>query len=631
MTDPIAILARLAPAERTRILDRLRAERNLSAANGNAHAVRTADRDAPLPASFWQEQMWFLDQLSPGAANYNAPFSFELDGPLAPETLRSALAEISNRHEILRTTLCNRDGRICQVIAPPQDFRLAYLDLSGDPDPAAAAERHAVSLAQTPIGLKKFPLYRTLLLRLDRAGNHHVLIWVASHAIADGWSVGVMVRELCALYPRLLRGERVELWPLALQFADHSAAQRSRMSGAYLQRLIAFWRRRLSDVAPLRFPFDFAAPALPTFRAATCAFELPAPLCAKLIWLGRAMDVTPFVTLLSAYKLLLSLYTGQSDIAVGTATAGRTRPELEPLIGPFQNTVGLRTDLSGDPTFQELCKRVQNETLDAFAHQDLPFGKIVEILRPDRNGGRNPIWQTFFLYGSLPDVDLDVRVTPELRMRCAGIPNQTVKFDFELTIEQRAGSFVGRFDYSADLIDRDTATAFCEQYRLLLEQAADDCNKRISEFATTPGGAPSRANSAARQVALPSNTSRPEDSSQDGELPPDVIESVLIEMWKESLGVERVMVHDDFFASGGHSLLAAQLVMRIGKKFSVNLTLRDFLQSCTVAGLAQTIRRGCGGANGVSALSILERVERMSDAEITDLLGDGTRTGRPSA
>lgn len=640
MPDPMALLSGLTPAERTRLLERLRARTLRNEAEpgtGTAASVCRIDRSMPMRASFWQEQMWYLDQLSPGAANYNAPFAFDLQGPLTVDVLAKTLSHIAARHEILRTSLIYRDAVVLQVIAPQSPVPLSYIDLSDEADPQAAARAVAVAAARTPFGLVQPPLHRALLIRVDRHGMQHVLVWVASHAVADGWSVGVLVRELALLYPALAAGQRIDLPPLPFQFADYAAWQHEQISGDRLDGLMDYWRRQLSGAPPLRFPFDSEPLAMPSFRGATHEFELPPSLCADIERTGRAIGVTTFVVLLSAYKVLLARWTEQQDFVVGTATAGRTRPELEPLIGPFQNTIGVRTDLSDDPSFEAFCRRVRRTMLEGLSNQDVPLAKLVAALNPQRIGGRNPIWQTFFQFGSLPAIDLDVRLTPSLTMTCSGIANSTVKFDFELTLEPRYGRFVGRFDYAADLLSARTAAAFCEDYELVLRQVVEDRSRPVSALSITgrdrkpklpESPEPKRSQAAGinggsvRPVAWP----RHDANTVNGHPGPDCttshedVELRLMRMWREALRIESLTPADDFFALGGHSLLATQMVAQIRKEFLVEVSLRQFLTSCSVAGVAALIGRSRNAEPAEDALSILDRVEAMSSAEVAALL-----------
>lgn len=615
MSGGIAFLNRLPPAERARLLGRLQGADGQRPAEAGPTIARV-DRGRPAVASIWQEQMWFLDQLAPGLANYNVPFAFRLDGPLCQRTLAAALEEIWARHDILRSVLAD-DGVIVQVAEPPGRPVFSFIDLADEPDPEAAARRRAQAAAQAPIGLVRAPLHRTELMRLDRSGRQHALVWVASHAVADGWSVGVLVRELAATYAAIAGGGRPGLLPLPIQFADYAAWQRQRLAGAHLDRLVAYWSRVFTDPPLLQFPFDFPVPESAPMHGATCQFELPPSIDREVSAASKAMGVTPYVTLLSAYKVLLHRYTGQDDIVVGTAAAGRLRAEFEPLIGPFQNTIGLRTSLAGEPTFQELCRRVHKVLLDGLAHQDLPFSSLVETLRPRRHGGRNPLWQTFFLFGSLPGLVSGVRLAPDLTLTCTGIPNQTVKFDFELTIEPRDGGLWGRFDYRTDLLTPDRAVTICEHYQQVLRQALADPATPISCFA-----APDRAGTGTPAIHEIAGTRRVAPTGLPGAvLSRDVVDLVR-RMWCETLGVASAADDDDFFAAGGHSLLATRLVTRLRTAFGVDLTLRDFLTGCTPAGVAATIGRlRTAHIAGAAQLALLDRVEAMSDAELAAVLG----------
>ena len=472
-------LAQMTHEERERFIGRMHSDLG-HAKTAEAGSVARLPPGAPRPGSFWQEQMWFLDQLSPGAANYNAPVLLRLDGPLHIATLAKALEQITHRHDILRTTIARSAAQIIQVVAPPIGLELPYLDLSEAPDPEAALQREALALARSRLGLVTPPLYRAQLVRLNVAGTRHALIWVASHAIFDGWSVGVLLRELRALY-----AGQDDLSPLRLQFADFAHWQAGQVSGSRGAELLSYWEAQLAGAPCLDFPFDHPLPAIPAFTGATHEFTIAEPLAGRLIEASRAMDVTLFATFIAAYFLLLARWTGTTDLIVGTAAAGRSRPEFEPLIGPFQNVVGIRSDEARNPPFCEFARGIMQTAVEAFARQDLPFASLVERLRPARDRGRNPIWQTFFGFGSLPAAELEMELAPDLHLTCEGIPSHMVKFDFEMTIEQRNGMFLGRFDYSANLFEPATPSALCRDYQAILAAVADDFHTPVATLRGT--------------------------------------------------------------------------------------------------------------------------------------------------
>ena len=348
----------------------------------------------PLPLSFGQQRLWFLDRLEPGSSAYNLSRALRLRGALDVAVLRRALDEIVRRHEPLRTVFSAADGEPVQVVLPAVAVELAVEDLSILPADAreADAARRASEAAAAPFDLARGPLFRAALLRL--AADEHVLLLAMHHAVGDGWSIGVLFREIEALYAAFLAGAPSPLAPLPLRYADHALRQRAELAGEALDRPLDWWRTRLQGApALLELPTDRPRPAVQSHRGAVLRFTLPPELGGRLSAVGRAEGATLFMTVLAAFQLLLARYSGQDDVVVGTPVAGRTRPELEGLIGFFANTLALRTDLSGDPTFGQLLRRVREATLGAFAHQELPFEKLVEALQPERSLAHAPVFQ----------------------------------------------------------------------------------------------------------------------------------------------------------------------------------------------------------------------------------------------
>lgn len=631
MSDAIARLTRLPPEERARFLAHLRASKLPGFApvkSNEAPLVRRDDREGPTPASFAQEQLWFLTQLAPDVATYNVPFCFQLEGPLDVDALTAALAEIARRHEVLRTTLHLQLGRLVQVISPDVDATLPMIDLSDSPDAEAEAQARAAELARMPFNLSEGPLHRRLLLRLDRSGRKHVLVWVLSHAVVDGWSLGVLLRELAALYQSLHRGEELTQQELPLQFADYAIWQRKTLVGDRLEKLLAYWRHRVADCPVLRFPTDYPHPPVQTFRGATHIFPFPPSMAKGLTKLSRRLGATPFMVLVTAYQALLARYSVQDDIVIGTVVAGRPRPELESILGSFVNTVLLRTDLSGDPDFQELLERVRGVTTDAFAHQEVPFGKLVESLRPARSTSSNPFCKTVFTLGNTPLVDSEIHLTPGLTLTWSGIPNGTVRFDFELAIDEMPNGLRGRFDYNVDLFRPETAARFCDAYLQLLKNILENPVGQLSQLLDLPELIQER-------FFEPDSLPGPdlESGAENDNIPPRTpLEEKLAGIWMETLELSRVSVHDGFFALGGHSLMAAQLVARLRIEFEVDLSLQQFLEACTVAELAAVIDQLSRqpAVDEVTVLRLLGQVEQMSDAEVAEFLTRlGGTTGHP--
>ncbi len=630
VTDTIAQLWRLTPEERARVLSRLRSRGEVEISpTVEPQLVRRTDRSDPVLASFAQEQLWFLEQLAPQVPYYNVPFSFSIEGPLDPAALAAVLSEIARRHEILRTTFEQRAQGLVQVVHEHMRIDFATVDVSASPDPYAEARRLEAELVRSRFRLSRPPLWRVELIQLDHGRRRHLLVWVSSHVVADGWSIGVLTREMQALYGPLRYGREGNLPDPPIQFRDYAVWQRQRLAGARLDRLVDHWRRRLDGCPVLAFPADRPRPLVPSFLGRTHQFLVSPDLAQRIGALGHDLGATQFMTYLAAYQALLARWCGQTDVAVGTPVSGRLRPELESSIGCFVNTVVIRSDLSGDPSFGDVVACVRERCLDAYDHDELPFGKLVEALRPPRDGSFNPLCQTVFSLGSIPSSSPRLELTAGTWMQFAVVPNDTVRFDLELSLDPTADGLVGRFDYSVDLLLPESAAQLCDCYLALLAAVAANPSLPLSWLpAPLPHGrehGPKVGAAAAPDVA--------------GEAPWTETQRILARLWAEALDLDEIGPNDDFFALGGHSLLAAKLLERTRDLCRVDLGLADFfLGPCTVAGLAATIdeRRDPTVGGHQFDEATVELVERLSDEEIAALLAEpapepGARTPGPEA
>jgi amino acid adenylation domain-containing protein len=436
-------------------------------------------RDGGLPLSFAQERLWFVESLQKGLAVYNMPLVIGARGAFDGETLRRALQAMVARHEVLRTTFQRHDGRPVQVVHPAGHFSLPVIDLSGLSREARAAEVERLSEEEgkTPFDLETGPVLRGRLLRL--AEEEHVILLTMHHIVSDGWSMGVFFRELGIVYEALLAGREAALDPLPVQYGDFAAWQRAWFTGEVLDRQMSYWRRKLEGAPTLDLPADRPRPAVQSFRGARHRFTLGADLTTELATLARREGITPFMVLLAAFKVLLWRYAGQEDVVVGSPIAGRTRPEMEGLIGFFVNTLALRTDLSGDPSFLELLGRVRETTLDAYAHQDLPFEKLVEELKVERSLSRHPLFQVSFALQNEPpaqphggglDLALDEGETG------------TTKFDLTVGMFEHDGVLHGSIEYATDLFEAPSVERFAEQFRVLVQGICATPTRRLSEL-----------------------------------------------------------------------------------------------------------------------------------------------------
>ncbi|MFT3764376.1 MAG: amino acid adenylation domain-containing protein [Minicystis sp.] len=422
-------------------------------------------REGALPLSFAQERLWFLDQLDPDSTSYNIPARLRLTGQLDVPALERALREIVRRHEVLRTTFANAGGKPAQVIHEEASLRLEVEDVAGREE--AVSEAAAAEMA-TPFDLAKGPLVRARLLRV--APNDHVLLLTMHHIVSDGWTKGVLYRELAALYEAFRAGRPSPLPELAIQYADFAAWQRAWLSGETLDRQLSYWKTQLAGApAALELPTDRPRPPVLGTRGARRRFSLPPALGQALKELSRRENATLFMTLLAAFDVLLARWSGQDDIVIGTPAAGRTRPEIEPLIGFFVNTLVIRARIGEDASFLDLLARVREACLGAYAHQDVPFERLVADLAPERDLTRTPVFQVSF---TVQDVAGEGLRLPSLSLSGVAAETTTSKFDLSLALGDSPNGLLGSLEYNADLFDADTVDRVIAQYRVLLEGIA---------------------------------------------------------------------------------------------------------------------------------------------------------------
>jgi amino acid adenylation domain-containing protein len=437
-------------------------------------------RTGDLPLSFAQQRLWFIDQLEPGSPAYNIPLALRLTGALDPNVLARTFAEVVRRHEGLRTTFAVRGGEPVQEIAPLLELPLPVLDLSALPDEEREARlREALGEeARRPFDLGRGPLLRLTLWRL---GEHdHALGVTLHHIVSDGWSLGVLLREVAALFGAFTQGLPSPLPELPVQYADFAVWQRRWLQGEVLREQLAFWRQELAG-APrvLDLPVDHPHPTVRGSRSGSARIGLGSPLSQAVRDLCRRERVTPFMALLSAWSLLLGRHAGQDDVLTGTPVAGRNRREIEALIGFFVNTLVLRADLSGGPSFRDLLARMRRAALDAFAHQDLPFERLVEELVPERSLAVTPLFQTVFLLQNAPVGRLEV---PGLVLAPLAVERGVAKFDLTLALAEGAEGFAGVLDHAADLFDSPTIERLAGHYLALLEQAVSAPDRPLHEL-----------------------------------------------------------------------------------------------------------------------------------------------------
>ncbi|HEY7215938.1 MAG TPA: amino acid adenylation domain-containing protein, partial [Thermoanaerobaculia bacterium] len=426
-------------------------------------------RVEPLPLSFAQQRLWFIDRLEPGTALYNMPGALRAEGALDPAVLAASLGEIARRHEALRTVFPVREGEPVQVVQPAAPFRLPVVDLAGLPRSSreALVLTLAAEEASRPFDLARGPLLRGVLLRL--AEEDHVAALTMHHIVSDGWSLGILVRELTAHYAAFAAGRPATLPELPVQYADFAVWQGAWLQGEALESEISFWRRQLAGLPPrLELPTDRPRPAMQSYRGASRPVRLPAELTWQSEALGRREGATLFMVLLAAFQVLLARHSGEADLAVGTPVAGRNRVEIEGLIGFFVNTLVLRGELAGEPSFRELLGRVRDTALAAHEHQDVPFEKLVQELAPPRSLGHSPFFQVMFGLQNAPAGTLEIG---DLRLRPVSAATTTAKFDLDLGLEERDGGLDGAVEYATALFDAVTIDRLVRNFERLLAAA----------------------------------------------------------------------------------------------------------------------------------------------------------------
>lgn len=461
--------------------------RQIDAARGqsNTLAVRRisrVSREEPIPLSYAQERLWFLDQLQPGSTAYNIAGAVGLSGALNVEALQASFNELIRRHESLRTRFEAIGGEPVQIISERQEMELEIIDLTelDEAQGRAAARLRAAKEAAAPFKLSEGPLLRASIIRLGN--EEHVLLLTMHHIISDGWSLAVLYRELFTVYAAYLRGEASPLPELEVQYADYAVWQREHLQGELLDTQRSYWKEQLKGAPELLdLPTDYARPAMQSDEGASESFSLPATLSDSVRRLSRDEGVTLFMMLLAAFQVLLSKYSEQSDVVIGSPIAGRNRKEVEGLIGFFVNTLALRVDSSGDPTFQEVLRRVREVCLGAYAHQDLPFGKLAEELNPERSLSHNPIFQVMFEFENLPPGARREAASAESEMNWQQ-RQQTAIFDLVLTMRGTGERLEGVIEYSTDLFSAATIKAMALHFQILLEQLTANPGEQLSHL-----------------------------------------------------------------------------------------------------------------------------------------------------
>ena len=585
----------------------LRAIRTIKRLQHQVSPLQPVSREGELPLSFAQQRLWLLHQLEPDSPAYNTAQAYRVTGPLYIAALAQSLNEIVRRHEILQTTFSSVEGRPVQVIAPALTLqrtqgkllRLSVVDVQDLPAPERETEvlRLVTELVRQPVDLAQWPLLRASMLRLGQ--QEHVLVLVTHQILFDGQAWGVFNREISALYEAFSAGKPSSLPELPLQYADFAIWQWEWLQGEVLETLLSYWKRQLDGTLPLlMLPTHRPRPAVQTSQSARQSLALPKTLTDALKALSQQEGATLFATLLAALKMLLHRYTEQEDILVFSPTIGRNLPAVRKLIGPFSNLLLLRSDLSGDPSFRALLKRVRKVALEAYAHQDLPFEQLIENLRLEGDLGHASPFQVIFIFENAPTPSPELS---GLTVSPLGVDTGTTKFDLSLFMTDTKQGLVGTLVYKPDLFDAAAITRMLEHFQTLLEGIVADPDQHLSELPCLTEGerqqllvrrhdAQAICSRLGDRILATSDNARPE-LEQTLVTPPSALEHELTKIWEQVLGVQPVGVRDNFFDLGGHSLLAVRLFAQIGKMMGKSPPLATIFHAPTIEQLANILRR----------------------------------------
>jgi len=549
-----------------------------------------------FPLSLAQQGLWFLNQLDPGTSAYNVSLGIRLRGNLDRLALGSSLQAIVHRHEILRTTFGVDAGRPIQIVAPDLQLETSLVDLTDADSNERQSEAYRIAAAEVriPFDLAAGPLLRVRIIRLS--GDEHLLICILHHIVSDGWSLEIFIRELASFYGQYSEERKTSIVDLPLQYGDYAKWQQEWISGDFLVKQARYWKQKLAGAAAcLHLPTDYPRPAERSYDGASCAISAPKELIHNLAAVGRKQQATLFMVMLAAFKALLYFYTGAEDILVGVPVAGRNRVEVEQLIGFFVNTVAVRTNLAGDPDFIDLLVQVREATLDAFAHDGLPFEKVVEVLNPTRSLSYTPVVQVMFSA-------VKIRTFPKFGDVVASpyvLAPQTSLFDLTMNvIEDAEERWWLQAEYATSLFEQGRMVKMLKHYLTLLTAIAARPQLRVSELASVldvesyapppKEGAASLGEGSGTGSYYEIGRSHPDDRGE----PRDALEQILVRIWERVLGTSKIRVSDDFFDLGGHSLLAAHLVSEVEKAVGRKIPLSALFRGSSVQSLAELIRRG---------------------------------------
>jgi acyl carrier protein len=552
---------------------------------------RRSGSEAVAPLSYAQQRLWFLEQLRPGTPLYHIPVVLRLRGRLEVAALEASMNEIVRRHEVLRTGIELLEGRPLQRVHPYSHLPLPITDLSSVDQKYLPLEidKHIQREIRALFCLYQPPLFRLRFLRLS--ADDHLLVLTMHHIISDGWSMGLFVKELTALYSAFSRSEQSPLPELALQYADYSVWQHELSERGVWQYQMSYWKKQLAEPLPiLELSFARPRPHFVGFEGSRVGFEWPANFLIELNAFSNRHGVTLFMTLLAALNALLHRYTGQTDIVLGTVIANRNRLETEQMIGFFLNLLALRTRLEGNPTFAQLLDRTRETTLDAYACQDVPFEKIVEEVHPVRDLSRSPIFQVLLVLQNAPMRPLEL---PGLTIENMDVKHEISKFDLSLYFREEQGQLRGSLEYNPELFGAASAERMVVHLQRLLSAAIQDPSLPVSDIQFMAPeeqwniALASSASAAQTIKTLPEHGAAKEE--QGFAAPVTATQNAVAEIWKRVLELEEVSIHQKFFEIGGDSIRLVQVFLALNQIYPDKFSVSDLFSYNTVASLSARI------------------------------------------
>jgi serine acetyltransferase/acyl carrier protein len=540
-----------------------------------------------VPAWFYQQRSWVEDPWNSGSASYNLPVALRISGPLNHRTLHRALHEIQKRHQVLRSVFDIVDGTLVQIVLRAHPFGMRVLDLSSTPDAEETVRTLLLQEMRRPFDLSCEPPIRALLAKLHTAD--HILLLKTHHIVCDDWSTGVLIQELFMLYQAFSTAAPSPFASISFQYADFVRWQEQRLREGRLRSWQEFWKKHFSDRSYFyHLACDGKRPACRSREGATETVSLSPEFVKSLVSLSERNKVTVFMTLLAAFQYLLHCYSGESDIAVGTCAANRPIAAVEGLIGRFANDLVLRCDLSGNPTLSQLLSRVRDVALSAYAHQDVPFGGVLTELVPVSDPARNPLFQVTFILQNAPKQDFQIA---DLSWRWLSIEIGMAKYDLAVWLKLKEGLEIV-FEYDKDILSTANVRQMLRDYQTILGGVVNQSVITMNDLRAKLGSAePIHITPAIhKREELPSRTfgyGRLIETSE----PADAVVTQLVEIWRTLLGATEIAASDDFFALGGDSVRATQLLSRTEEQFGVELSLDLLLVARTLEQQATLVRQ----------------------------------------